>query len=291
MNDTERHLDDIQSDIRRTRSRLDETLSAVEQRLDPGQLMDQGVHYLRNHGVTDYFVSLGDAAKRQPLPLALAGVSLAWLMLSDSRHQARSGTTRSGLSNGSSDTDSALSNTTASVKQAVHNATDTLAEKRDSAVNSVVDMGSKVSGAVSGTIDKVTHNAQRVKSGYEHMVEEQPLALGAIGLALGALIAASAPRTRREDRLMGGTSDRLMDEAKKFGREKVEHAKEAVSSTLSESSESEQPKNKTTSANTSGTSTAASPSFGAEPAKSTSSETHAGTSSHSTPKSVAKPSA
>lgn len=234
MNDTERHLDDIQADIQRTRSRLDETLSAVEQKLEPKQLVDQGWQYLRSHGATEYFASLGDAAKRQPLPLALIGTGLAWLMLSDGRRHLPSDNSLGGSSHVSPRTGSGLGQTTETVKQAVQNATNKLAETRDAATSTVADMGNRVSGAVAGTMEKVTHNAQRVKSGYEHMVEEQPLALGAIGLALGALLAATAPRTRQEDRMMGSTSDRLFNDAKKFGEEKVEQAKEAVKSTLSD---------------------------------------------------------
>lgn len=244
MNDTERRLDEIQADIQRTRSRLDETLSAVEQRLDPKQLMDQGWHYLRSHGATEYFVSLGDAAKRQPLPLALVGTGLAWLMLSDNRHSLRSDISLDHSSNALSDNNSRSSHTTETVKSAVHSATHKLAEKRDAATHTIADMGNKVSGAVTGTFEKVTHNAQRVKSGYEHMLEEQPLALGAIGLALGALLAASAPRTRQENRMMGGTSDKLFNDAKKFGSEKVEQAKDAVKSTLSESNSPDNPQDK-----------------------------------------------
>lgn len=239
MNNQDRSLDDIQSDIRRTRGRLDDTLSAVEQRLEPGQLLDQGVHYLRNHGVTEYFGSLGESAKRQPLPLALVGLSLAWLMVSDRRarghsgHSDYSGATASRPS-GSAHPDTERSQTS-SFKSAIHDATDRLAEKRDAAVDTVADMREKVSGAVNNTLDKFSHSAQKVKNGYEHMLEEQPLALGAIGLGLGALLAASAPRTRREDQLMGSASDRLMSEAKDFGRETVAQAKEAVTSSLDES--------------------------------------------------------
>lgn len=241
MNNQDRSLDDIQSEIRRTRGRLDATLSAVEQRLEPGQLLEQGVHYMRNHGVTEYFVSLGESAKRQPLPLAVAGVSLAWLMLSDSRRRVHSDQdhTRGSMSHSSSNTDSERGEASSTFKSTVHNAADKIAEKRDAAADTVADLRDKVSGAVTDTLDKVSHNAQRVKSevksGYAHLIEEQPLALGAIGLALGALLAASTPRTRREDRLMGSTSDRLVNDAKQFGREKVAQAKEATSLSSSES--------------------------------------------------------
>jgi hypothetical protein len=71
------------------------------------------------------------------------------------------------------------------------------------------------------------------------MVREQPLALGAIGLAVGALLAAAAPRTRTENELMGEASDRLAERAKEAGREQLQTAtqkvKEVVEPVVSES--------------------------------------------------------
>ena len=87
----DRSLGEIQAGIERTRSDLNETLSAIEHRLTPRQLVDQGIDYLRHSGTREY---------------------------------------------------------------------------------------------------------------------EQPLALGAIGIAVGAVLAAAAPRTRQEDNLMGHASDR-----------------------------------------------------------------------------------
>lgn len=43
-------------------------------------------------------------------------------------------------------------------------------------------------------------------------LEANPIALGAIGLAVGGLVAALAPRTQQEDHAMGETSDRLLED-------------------------------------------------------------------------------
>lgn len=246
MNNHDRSLDDIQSQIRRTRGRLDETLSAVEARLEPGQLMEHGVGYLRNHGVTEYFVSLGDAAKRQPLPLALVGAGLAWLMMSDHRDRVQSGNGRGGSSHSLSGThadrgqtpsmvNGSTSHATSKFKATGNAAADTVADMRDTISHGAQQAASSISDTVAAArehAEKLTgsarRGAQQVKSGYDHLMDEQPLALGAIGLAMGVLLAASAPRTRQEDRLMGGTSDRVKDEAKMVAREKFDQAKQVA---------------------------------------------------------------
>ena len=60
-------------------------------------------------------------------------------------------------------------------------------------------------------------------------MQEQPLALGAIGLAIGAVLGAVAPRTREEDRLMGATRDRLAHDLEDAAREPLERAVQAAS--------------------------------------------------------------
>ncbi len=73
---------------------------------------------------------------------------------------------------------------------------------------------------------------ERARSGMDYMMREQPLALGAIGVAIGAVIAAMAPRTHKEDELMGDTRDRLLDQAKEAGKEKLEQAKEVANTAI-----------------------------------------------------------
>jgi hypothetical protein len=67
-------------------------------------------------------------------------------------------------------------------------------------------------------MERVRHQAERMRSGYDSMVRDQPLVLGAIGLAVGAMVAAGLPRTREEDQLMGEASDRLTEKAKEIGQ-------------------------------------------------------------------------
>lgn len=72
----------------------------------------------------------------------------------------------------------------------------------------------------------LSHQAQRASDGFEYMLREQPLALGAVGIAFGALIGALLPTTRREDELMGDKRDQLASQALDTTREAYESAKE-----------------------------------------------------------------
>lgn len=64
--------------------------------------------------------------------------------------------------------------------------------------------------------------AARGADGVSDFIEQQPLVAGALALAVGAALAGSLPRTRREDEMFGEKSDQLYDEAERiFRRERA----------------------------------------------------------------------
>ncbi len=253
-NDNNRSPSEIQSDIRHTRGDLDRTLSALERRLEPRQLVDQGVNYLRDHGATQYVQNLSQAAKEQPLPLALVGVGLVWLMVTG-RQQTHKGSTYkvgSGFSTKTkvrSAVDGAMDRTgelAADARQAAADVKDRVAEAGTHAADSVREAADSVRGATRQTAqalsdaaatarerahrlgDATREKVDRVRNTYDDLVNEQPLALGAIGLAVGVLLASAAPRTRQEDEWMGSASDHVTDEARDAALDQVETVKAAV---------------------------------------------------------------
>lgn len=66
--------------------------------------------------------------------------------------------------------------------------------------------------------------AGHMGSSIQRVAEEQPLILGAVGLAVGAALGAAFPSTRTENRLFGDTADRLKDEAYDLAAEQAERA-------------------------------------------------------------------
>jgi ElaB/YqjD/DUF883 family membrane-anchored ribosome-binding protein len=84
--------------------------------------------------------------------------------------------------------------------------------------------------------DEASYRAQRTayraRSGFQQVMDDQPLLVGAAALALGAAIGLSLPSTQKEDELMGDMRDRLVEQAKDKAQEtagKAQHiAQEAV---------------------------------------------------------------
>lgn len=74
----------------------------------------------------------------------------------------------------------------------------------------------------------IADQASQAQAGLMRIVREQPLVVGAVGLALGALIGAAMPRSRTEDELMGDTADEMKQAASEAVRSYYGEAKEAV---------------------------------------------------------------
>ena len=79
----ERELDD-------TRSRLDATLSSLQDKLAPASLADQAVTYFKEVGGVELGRSFSRSMRDNPIPVALIGVGLGWLVFSGARRSESS---------------------------------------------------------------------------------------------------------------------------------------------------------------------------------------------------------
>jgi len=250
-----RSRDEILAEVESVRSDMDSTLSAIERKLTPGQLVDQGLDYLRSSGANEYLHSLGNSVKQNPVPLALVGVCLGWMMMSGrnnggashgagmqsagsrlrratddawsgARERARQA--RTTLSDAAQTARERFDQTRQSVSSTAQSARERFDDARQSVSSAVSSTAQTARAALSRSADVAQRQFERARGGYEWMLREQPLALGAIGVAIGALLAAAAPRTEAEDEWMGEASDRLAERAKEAGREQMERAGDAL---------------------------------------------------------------
>lgn len=67
--------------------------------------------------------------------------------------------------------------------------------------------------------------AQRAKGEMQHLLNDNPLAVGAMVFAVGAAIGLSLPRTRKENEWMGETRDHMIEQAKASAKEAGSKAK------------------------------------------------------------------
>jgi len=71
----------IEAEINAKRHRLADTIDQIQNRLSVGQLVDEALDYAKGSGGKDFLANLGRTVQNNPLPIALVGAGVAWLML------------------------------------------------------------------------------------------------------------------------------------------------------------------------------------------------------------------
>ena len=252
---------EIRNEIEHTRSEMSDTLDAILRRLSPSELANQIMGYF--NGPKAFASNLGNTVKENPIPIALLGIGLAWLMASSSsRYASRTrdyeemipettspeqeersrvkekvegavGTVREKMS----EVSQSIKGTTEKMKEKVWSARDRAKQARERIGDTAAGAGQQA-----GRLSVVTrHQAQRVKSGVTYLWNEQPFVLAAMGFAVGAVLGMSLPHTRMEDEAMGQTRDQLKEQAKEKweqGKETVKGAAQSAQETITSSLES-----------------------------------------------------
>lgn len=78
----------IRSEIERTRADMDETFDALERKMTPGQILGEAWHLTRG-GTSAGASKLWQVAREHPLPSAVIGLGLGWLLVESSRGEER----------------------------------------------------------------------------------------------------------------------------------------------------------------------------------------------------------
>jgi hypothetical protein len=204
---------------------------------------------MRSSNGSDFVRNLGTMVRDNPVPVALVGTGLVWLMLSSSRSTRRQYDGENDLprSYGETHYGGGLNEDARQGARWGESARETAREWSDGArvrAQSVRDrarrLGATTRDRVSETGEQLWHGArdagdraryygQRARRGFFDTLHEQPLVLGALGLAAGAAIGAALPTTDKEDEWLGDSRDRLAERAKEAGWEQVEKARATAS--------------------------------------------------------------
>jgi ElaB/YqjD/DUF883 family membrane-anchored ribosome-binding protein len=118
------------------------------------------------------------------------------------------------------------------VRATAHDVRDSVSGMGQSVVDSVKESAVSATDSVSATAsdlrNKVSEFSDQTKNSFVDLVDRNPLLVGSIGLAIGAFIAASLPRSDAENRVFGERSDDLKDKAMEAASRSVERAKDVA---------------------------------------------------------------
>ena len=231
----ERRSDALRADV-------GQTLDALQRNYSPGALLDRSLDLVKEHG-GEFGANLGRSVKQNPVPALLALVGIGWMMVSQNRD--RSGDwygehddgpyyddeevyvaeTSTGLPEGEMLGGNYGERSAGDgVKEKLGAAREKVRDAKNSAMDSMRSGRRRLSERSHRTRDRAAYRARRARDGFENMLDEQPFVIGAVGIALGALIGAVLPESEREDRMLGQVRDRTLDRAKEIGTRAYEQA-------------------------------------------------------------------
>jgi hypothetical protein len=183
----------------------------------------------------DFVRDLGEAARNNPLSAALIGMGVLWLFTGNRPVERAGDFVRSGFDR----MPDAAGNMYEAARSTVKSSADTVAGGIASAAETLRDGGAAaLDGAARFGQDQADAASEygksmresgpamfdTVRSNLSELFEAQPLALGAIGLAIGAGIAAALPPSEVEAAYLGETSDTVKAKAAEFAAEQTARA-------------------------------------------------------------------
>ena len=113
---------------------------------------------------------------------------------------------------------------TPSAGQALERARDRVEETATQAQDRAGQVASQAQDRVSRLGDQVRYQAQRAGGGFQRMLQENPLVMGALGVGVGAAVGLAIPQTRQEHEVMGEARDTFVEKA----QEKAQDAQQRV---------------------------------------------------------------
>jgi len=124
------------------------------------------------------------------------------------------------------------SNAYSSVSETTGNALESVKDAANSAYGNVTDAAnraySSVSDYASTAYDRAGEYGTQAREQYDYYIEENPLAIGAVALAVGAAVGMAIPSTRYENQVMGEYSQQLLDRAQTAAGDLVDRVKEVA---------------------------------------------------------------
>jgi ElaB/YqjD/DUF883 family membrane-anchored ribosome-binding protein len=224
----------IRADMAQTRAEMSETIDAIQAKLSPQHLMQEAKDTVRDATVgkvkdmmssatdkaTDLAEDVQDGAleavdyvKQNPIPAALIGAGIAWLLMRTSTGRTQPGYSRNRQYGGRGGRP---------VYGQDRNATMGGPPYRTAA------SGNTGPGMTERIQDGWQHYSRRAETQFERWMRENPLAVGAAALAVGAAVGLSAPATDTENAWLGEARDGLVERVQDVAKDTVTQATQAV---------------------------------------------------------------
>ncbi len=227
--------DQIEREIEDTRSKIDQNLDALQNKVSPGELIDEAVGYVKESG-GDIAEGITRTIRENPIPATLIGAGIGLFLLSKASNASRNAS-ESLSSSGAKSADrsghgNSLPGRASDMRDHVVDSASAAAENLDEKTSEIADAAkTKITAVRDRTVDYADRGrdkAREVASASGRFAGEHPFVLAALGLAAGAGVAALVRSSNKENELLGGKSDRVKEIVKETAKEQSEKVKVAA---------------------------------------------------------------
>ncbi|HKR13288.1 MAG TPA: DUF3618 domain-containing protein [Pyrinomonadaceae bacterium] len=268
----------IKADIEDTRAELGQTINEIQERLSPEHLMDQVKETVREatigkveramdrvgetiSNVTEPAMdamgrageklketgsSMTNIVQQNPIACTLIGLGLGMYIVNRIRN-ADGGRSRLRAYQPEFEAGMAVPRHVSAARQ--HGEYAGVSRQHGSLKRNLFGRVKDTAGELThGTAETVSHlghqakeGAMRAGRGFQHLIEENPLAAGAAAVAVGAVVGLALPATRMEREYMGEASEKVMDKAQQVARDAMDKVKTAAQGEGSNQPQANQP--------------------------------------------------
>ena len=215
-----------EAEARAARARIAETVTELQQRLDPRALANQAMDVALERG-SSAARQVRDSVAEHALGVAAVGVGVG--LLFGAGHYLKRGKTPTMQYEDEYEDDASRKDRLAAVKDTAGHVRDAVAQKagaaRETAAAKLVAARDYTAESWDAARERASDYAHRARDGAQRArertadgIDSNPLTAALIGAAVGALVGALLPSTRRENRTFGKARDRVADQARAAAR-------------------------------------------------------------------------
>ncbi len=241
--------DQIEADIERTRNQMSHTIDEIQERLNPQHLADQAREAVYDATVgraKGYGSNMLETIKQNPIPAAVAALSLGWLIRKNSetssdryyedntyyreyspgRYQPYAADYRTRPLYGEQyDYQSGQSG---DMRDRMGDMADSAKQKAGDLADNIQDRAQDLQDQASYYGDQAMQQFDEATEWVEDQYQENPLLLGGVALALGAAVGMALPHSHVEDRYLGQAHDTVMDQAESKAHDIAQDVKQTA---------------------------------------------------------------
>jgi ElaB/YqjD/DUF883 family membrane-anchored ribosome-binding protein len=260
VDQTEEH---IVEEIEETRAGLSGTIDEIGHRLNPQNIANQAREQVREAtvGRVERFVddagqtaqqtssSIIETIRQNPVPAALAALGIGWLVMKGRDSGGNGGSRRSyaysggydryggygygtngqqSLGSKTRDVAGNLAGTVSGAGEQLRQRTDEIGMQAQMAASDVAERSQQAIADAQWQLERAGSQAQRQ---LDRTLQENPLAVAALAIGVGAAVGLALPETRREQELLGEQRDRLVGQVEQVATRALTEAENTARQT------------------------------------------------------------